>query len=274
MEHILPDSPHEALIADDMGLAKTHWALATILYLKYISIHPAVGRPLSFSYGKSVAQLEQVLRIFDADNEIYRRPSILIVPANLVTTLESAVESLFCGTRLNVFNLYWHRQLTHNELKYYSNYPEGGRTISLLSYSAYQARNNHPARLECCHWRVGIFDQSHMRKSRATQTVNSLMKIDAPCGIPLTETSMHYTVCDSVVLTQWVFAPITDKNELEKHGPGTLNSVIAEAKGGNNTLEEAYEQIEDIACPSWTIRPWGDMEDSKRDHLAHITELV
>ena len=42
---------------------------------------------------------------------------------------------------------------------------------------------------------------------------------------------------------------MTDKDELDHHSPLPLNSVIADAKGGDITLEEAYEQIKDIPWP-------------------------
>lgn len=80
-----------ALIADDMRLGKTHCTLAMLLYLKYISNQAAASTALSWLDGKSVSQLEQVPRIFDPDNVMYRRPSIIIVPANLVSAWEPAL---------------------------------------------------------------------------------------------------------------------------------------------------------------------------------------
>ena len=71
VELILADRPPVALIADDMGLGKTHCALATLLYLKYSINQAAAGRPLLCLDGKLVAQLERVLRIIGAENEIY-----------------------------------------------------------------------------------------------------------------------------------------------------------------------------------------------------------
>ena len=112
-----------------------------------------------------------------------------------------------------------------------------------------------------------------MAKSRATQTFNSLMKIDVPCRIQLTGTPMHHTVGDWVMQTEWLFAQVTDENELEYHCPLPLNSVIAEEKRGDITLEEAYEQIKDIAWP-WTIRRWGETKHSNGNPLVRISELV
>ena len=79
---------------------------------------------------------------------------------------------------------------------------------------------------------------------------------------------MHHTVGNWVVQTEWLFAEVTDENELDYHGPLPLNSVIADAKRGDMTLEEAYEQIKNIAWP-WTIRCWGETKDSKRSPSPH-----
>ena len=88
VERILADPSPMALIANDMTLGKTHCTLATLLYLKCIINQAAVGRPLPCLGGKSVvqlvAQIEKFPRIFGVENEIYRRPAIIIVPANLL----------------------------------------------------------------------------------------------------------------------------------------------------------------------------------------------
>ena len=73
------------------------------------------------------------------------------------------------------------------------------------------------------------------------------MQIDVPYRMQLTGTPMHHTVGDWVVQTDWLFTQVTDQNELEHHGPLLLSSVIVEAKHEDITLEEAYEQIKDIA---------------------------
>ena len=74
------------------------------------------------------------------------------------------------------------------------------------------------------------------------------MQIDFPCRIQLTGTLIHHTVGDWVGQTEWLFAQVTNENELEHHVPLPLSSVIAEAKHGDITLE-TYEQIKDIAWP-------------------------
>ena len=63
----------------------------------------------------------------------------------------------------------------------------------------------------------------------------------------LTATSMHHIVGDWVVQTEWLFAQVTEENELEHLVPLPLSSVIAEAKRRDITLEKTYEQIKDIA---------------------------
>jgi len=249
VQRILADCPPVALIADEMGLGKTHCALATLLYLKHIVDEAAAGRPLACFRGKSGEELDEVPRIFGDDIEVYRRPSIIIVPANLVHTWERAVQSLIPQTGLTLINLFSRRRLTHNDLNYSSDNPERGKAIHLISYSAYRAHYNNSERLQGCNWGVGIFDASHTAKSRVTQTFDSLLKIDVPCQIQLTGTPMHHMVGDWVVQTEWLFAQVTEQAELDSHGPRSLDSTIAEPKRENITLEEAYDQIKDIAWP-------------------------
>ena len=99
------------------------------------------------------------------------------------------------------------------------------------------------------------------------------MQINDPCRIQLRGTLMHHTVGDWVVQTEWLFAQVTDENELEHHGPLPLSSVIADAKHGEITLEEAYEQIKDITWP-WALWRWGEAKDSNGEPLVRIPELV
>jgi len=61
-----------ALITDEMGVGKTHCALATLLYLKHIVDDAAAGRPLACLGGKSLEELEEVTEIFGDDIVIYR----------------------------------------------------------------------------------------------------------------------------------------------------------------------------------------------------------
>ena len=56
------------------------------------------------------------------------------------------------------------------------------------------------------------------------------MQIDVSCQIQLTGTPIHHTVGDWVVQIEWLFAQITDENELEHYGHLPLSSVIAEVK--------------------------------------------
>ena len=195
-----------ALIAHDMGLGRTHYALATLLYLKYIINQAAVGSPLLCLGGKSVAQLvaqfERVPQIFDVENETYRRPAIIIISANLLHTWERLTQSLIKGTGLYLINLYTKHNLSHSELYYSPDNPKAGRAIYLISYSTYQIRHRNRVHLQGCQWKVEIFYDSPMAKSQATQTFDSLMQIDVPCWIQLTGTPMHHTVGDWVVQTQ------------------------------------------------------------------------
>ena len=79
------------------------------------------------------------------------------------------------------------------------------------------------------------------------------MKIDVPCRIQLTGTPMHHTVGDWVVQTEWLFVQVADQDEMDNHGPRPLDSVVAEVKHENITMEEAYSQIKDIVWPCVTI---------------------
>jgi len=125
------------LITDNMGLGKTQCMLATLLYLKYIINLPGAGRSLPCVDGKLVMQLEQIPQIFGTNNEKYRRPAFIIIPANLTPVWERAVQSLIQGTGLTLTNLYSSRRLTHNKLNYSSDNPELSRAIHLISYSPY-----------------------------------------------------------------------------------------------------------------------------------------
>jgi len=273
VQRILADRPPVALIADDMGLGKTHCALATLLYLKYIIREAAANHPLTCLGGRTVAELQVVPRIFGAYNEVYKRPCIIMVPANLIHAWDRAITSLIPHTGLQLINLHSRRRLSQNQLNYSSDDSGSGQSIHLISYSAYRARYDDPNRLEGCHWGIGIFDESHMAKSRTSQTFDALMKIDVPCRIQLTGTPMHHTVGDWVVQSEWLFAQVTDQNELNNHGPRQLGSVIVRARRGSITLEEAYAQIRDIVWP-WTIRRWGETKDANGQPLVSIPDLV
>ena len=150
VERILADRPPVALMANDIGLGKTHCTLAILLYLKYIINHAEAGRPLSCLDGKLVAQLERVPRIFGAKDEIYRRPAIIIVPANLDHAWERAAKSLIGETRLNLTNLHSRCDLTRNQLNYSPDNPERGTAIHLISYTTYRTRYRNPYRLLDC----------------------------------------------------------------------------------------------------------------------------
>jgi len=124
VERMLADPPPVALIADNMGLRKTYCTLATLLYLKHIIDEAGAGRPLACLGGKLVEESEEVLRIFCDDSEVYRPPSIIIVPANLVPAWERGVQSLIPQTGLTLINLLSRRRLTHNDLNYSSDNPQ------------------------------------------------------------------------------------------------------------------------------------------------------
>jgi len=272
VERILTHSPPVALITEDMGLGKTHSALATLRYLKHIVDEAGAGRPLAYLRGKSVQELEEVLWIFGNNIEVYRQPSIIILPTNLVPAWEQAVQSLIPPTGVTLINFCSRRRLTYNNLNYSSDNPKRSKALHLISYSAYRTRCHNSECLLGCNWGVGIFDESHTAKSWVTQTFDSLMKIDVPCCIQLTRTPIHDMVGDWVVQTQWLFTQVTDEDEHDSHGPRPLDPAIAEANCENTTLEEAYDQIKDIAWP-WTIQCWGDTEETNGNPWSSFLSL-
>jgi len=152
VERILSYRPPLALIADDMGLGKMHCAVATLLYLKHIVDGAAAGSPLTCLGAKSVEQFEEVLQIFGNAIEVYRPPSIIIVPANLVRAWERAVLNLIPKTGLTLINLFSECRLAHNDLNYCSDNPERGKAIHLISYSAYRTLYNNSEHWQGCNW--------------------------------------------------------------------------------------------------------------------------
>ncbi|KAG0125069.1 hypothetical protein HOY82DRAFT_617162 [Tuber indicum] len=76
-----------------------------------------------------------------------------------------------------------------------------------------------------------------------------------------------------VAQTKWLFTQVTDEGELDSDSLHPLNSVIADVKRENTTLDVACSRIKDISWP-WTIWRWGETKDSNRDRLVHISELL
>jgi len=113
---VVSDTAPVALLADDMGLGKTYTALGALLHLKWILSEASAGRELACVGGRSVEDLDNVPPFFGSEKEIYMRPSIVMVPANLMGTWANAIESLLQGTGLKLVNLKVDRTLTSGNL--------------------------------------------------------------------------------------------------------------------------------------------------------------
>ena len=128
MERILANRPPVAQIAYDMELGKTYCTIANLCDLNCIINQAVAGRPLPCLGGKLVAQVvmdfENVLQIFGVENEIYRRPAIIIISANLLHTWGQVAQSLIKETGVNLINLYTKRNISHSELNYSSDNSE------------------------------------------------------------------------------------------------------------------------------------------------------
>ena len=84
------------------------------------------------------------------------RPSIVMVPANLMGKGANAIESLLPGTGLKLINLNADPTLTSDDLNLAMGQPERGLAIHLISYTTYRGR--HTRALAGCCWGTGIFD--------------------------------------------------------------------------------------------------------------------
>jgi hypothetical protein len=102
---VVSDTAPIAHLADDMGLGKTYKALDALLHLKLISFEASAGHELACVGGRSVEDLDNVPPFFSSENEIYMRPSIVMVLANLIGTWANTIESLLQGTGLKLVNL-------------------------------------------------------------------------------------------------------------------------------------------------------------------------
>src|SRR3981081_3820193 len=83
---VVSDSAPVALLADDIELGKTYTALGALLHLKWILSEASAGRELACVGGRSVEDLDNIPPFFGSEKEIYMRPSIVMVPANLMGT--------------------------------------------------------------------------------------------------------------------------------------------------------------------------------------------
>jgi SNF2 family DNA or RNA helicase len=91
---VISNTAPVALLADDMGLGKTYTLLGALLHLKWVLSEACMRRELACFDGRSVEDLDNVHPFFGSQMEIYMRPSILMVPANLMGTWTNGIERL------------------------------------------------------------------------------------------------------------------------------------------------------------------------------------
>jgi hypothetical protein len=271
---VVSDTAPVALLADDMGLGKTYTALGALLHLKWILSEASAGRELACIGGRSVEDLDNVPPFFGSEKEIYMRPSIVMVPANLMGTWANAIESLLQGTGLKLVNLNADRTLTSGDLNLTTSRPERGLAVHLVSYTTYRVR--YTGTLAGCCWGVGIFDESHNVRSPSTILYRALMGMDVRGKFQLTGTPMYHNVNSWVVQADWLFAQVDEEARL-RQGPERLRDVLASARTGEISLEEAYMALKTIAHP-WLIRRWAESKTADGQPLValipHVTEDV
>lgn len=271
VDRIITDAPPVALLADDMGMGKTFTALGTVLHLKWIASEADAGRRLACLDNHRVQDLDNIPSFFGAERDVYHRPSIVMVPANLMGTWEDAITKLLPGTGCRLVNLNSDRSLTSVDLNYVPGNTNSGLAIHLVSYPTYRSRYRES--LAGCCWGIGIFDESHTVCSRHIMLYRALRRIDVRGKIQLTGTPMYHDVNSWVVQTEWLFANVEDEAVLEVQGPQALRNVIADAKKGHLTMEAAYDALKAISYP-WLIRRWADSKNGDGEPLVDLAKHV
>ena len=106
VDRIVGNSGPVALLADDMGLGKTFKALGALLHLKWISSEAALGRRLACLDDRTVNDLgDEAPPFFGSEKEVFNRPAVVMVPANLIGQWETAIHGLLEGTVCTLVNL-------------------------------------------------------------------------------------------------------------------------------------------------------------------------
>ena len=271
---VISDTAPVALLADDMGLGKTYTALGALLHLKWVLSEASAGRELACFDGRSVEDLDNVPPFFGSEKDIYKRQSIVMVPVNLMGTWANFIESLLPGMGLKLINLNADPTLTSDDLNLAMGQPERGLAIHLISYTTYRGR--HTRALAGCCWGTGIFDESHNVRSRSTILYRALMEMEIRGKFQLTGTPMYHNVNSWVVQADWLFSQVDEEASLQQ-GPERLRDVLASAKKGEISLEEAYLALKKIAHP-WLIRRWAESKTADGQPLLalipHLTEDV
>ena len=271
VERVVGNSPPVALLADDMGLGKTFTALGALLHMKWISSEAALGRRLACLEDRTVSELgDDVPPFFGSEREVFNRPAVVMVPANLMGQWETAINGLSEGTPYALINLNANISLTSANLNYEPEFPERGHAIHLVSYPTYRTR--YAKNLAGCRWSIGLFDESHSVRSPGTLTYRTLVNADVRAKIQLTGTPMYNDVFSWVVQAEWLFAKI-EHDERGEHGPEKLREVLAGVKTGTIGMEEAYGLLRTIAHP-WMIRRWAETKGANGEPLVALAKHV
>src|ERR1700709_2831873 len=102
------------------------------------------------------------------------------------------------------------------------------------------------------------------------------MGMDVRGKFQLPGTPMYHNVNSWVVQADWFFAQVDEEARL-RQGPERLRDVLASARTGEISLEEAYMALKTIAHP-WLIRRWAESKTVDGQPLVvlipHVTEDV
>jgi hypothetical protein len=258
-----------------MGLVKTFTALGALLHLKWIAAEAESGRSLSCLKGRTISDLSssEVPAFFGSEKEVYSRPAIVMVPANLIGQWSTTITELLEGTAIGLVNLNLpaNRLLGATELNHDANKPERGLAIHLISYTTYRVRWFSGV-LSGCAWSVGIFDESHNVRTESTRIFSALVKADVRAKIQLTGTPMYHSINSWLVQTKWLFAMV-GRAEQGDHGPERLEEILASAKTGDTDMEEVYRSLKEAAYP-WLIRRWAETKGSNGEPLVALVKNV
>lgn len=274
VNRVIGNSAPVALLADDMGLGKTYTALGALLHLKWISSEAALGHRMDCVEGRTLDDLEggDVPAFFGSAKELFDRPSIVMVPANLIGQWEIAIGNLIEGTSLTLVNLNApaNRELTSARLNGGPGSPGRGGAIHLISYHTYRSR--HRGSLEGGGWGVGLFDESHSVRRVGTSIYNALMGIDVWAKFQLTGTPMYNDVHSWIIQGDWLFSRVRRDFSVQE-GPARLRQVLASLKTGDTEMDEAYFSLKTIAHP-WMIRRWAESKGANGEPLVALVPSV
>lgn len=275
VDRVLTSPVPVALLADDMGLGKTFTALGALLHLKWIASEAALGRRLSCLNGLTISDLRDnaVPPFLGSEKEVYSRPALVMVPANLIGQWSTTITGLLEGTANSLVNLNLpaNRFLGARDLNHDPTKPERGHEIHLISYTTYRVRWFSGV-LTGCAWSIGIFDESHTVRTETTRVFRALMDADVRGKIQLTGTPMYHSINSWLVQTRWLFARVS-RAEQGEHGSEKLEEIMASIKTGDADMEQVYRSLKEAAYP-WLIRRWAETKGSDGEPLVALVKHV